>query len=374
MRALLLEDRKENPHVKEELLQISRIIGYDIVDTVRIRRTNGYYKISDYKINELKEKAEKYDAVKIIIEPALPPSQKLRIIKGTGREVLDRVAVILELFDMHAGSMEARLQIELARMRHTLPLIREIVNQAKRGEMPGFLAGGAYAVDKYYLYMKRKIASTRRKLEEIRRKRDVTRKRRKALGRPTIALVGYANAGKTTIFNRLTGYKKPVGDKLFTTLTPKTGRMAEKTGAFLIDTVGFIIDVPPTIIEAFYSTLEEIVYADALFFIIDSSENWETVLTRIKEGAKTLSNIDSLYKPVYFVLNKIDLIDKIRLKRLEDNVRLWGEKYLPETKGIISVSGKKGWGIVKLVKTIWEITGSRRLFYESVTGKRETRE
>ena len=274
--------------------------------------------------------------------------------KETRSEVTDRIMIILEVFEKHAGSKEAKLQIELARTKHLMPLMREIINNAKRGELPGFLAGGVYAIDKYYLFMKKKAAKIKRELEYIRRKRGVTRVRRNLLGLPTVSIIGYANAGKTTLFNNLTGYEKPVGEKPFTTLLPKTGRIKGGKKILLIDTVGFIVKVPPEIIEAFYSTLEEIVYSKLLYFVLDASEDSNIIIKRVNEAAATLGHIGALYKPLIIVMNKKDLLNPKLIMEKKKRIMKESIEKLPNTINIIPVSAEKKLGLEKLVNETWK--------------------
>ncbi len=375
MKKIILVKGKNTAKIQhEELVSLLTILGYKIAETVTLRSSRKGYKLTEYKIEEIKNKAEETRAERIILEPNIPPSQQLKLVKAVKKDVIDRITVILEVFNEHAGSKEAKLQIELARLKHSLPILKELVNQTKKGEMPGFMAGGAYAIDKYYSHTRKKIAEIKRQLEKIREKREITRTKRKRLGLPTVALIGFANAGKTTIFNQLTGYKKPTGEKLFTTMTPKIARTSKTPQILLIDTVGFVTNVPPEIIEAFYSTLEEIRYADLLLFIIDITEDTETIEYRIKEASKTLANLDSLYKPVIIVFNKTDLASDKEITEKITKLQKHINKYLPNTITITKASGNTSEGLEELVDEIWRYLKSIQAYSESGTAPKEIKE
>lgn len=249
-----------------------------------------------------------------------------------GVEVLDKVMLILKIFQMHAGSREAVLQIELARLLHELPLIREWIRRSKLGELPGFLGGGRYAIDFQYEHVRRRIVKIRRELEELRKRRNIEHEKRRHSGWIHVAIIGYTNAGKTTLFNALTNLSKPTGDEMFTTLTPKSYAIAVcrdmlNTRVVLVDTIGFIKDLPIEIIEAFRAVLEEIRNADILLFVIDVSKNLNAIHNEIESVLKVLQNVGFEGKPMIIALNKLDLVNTnndISLHNLSEEIH----KYL----------------------------------------------
>lgn len=272
--------------------------------------------------------------------------------KKTKADVMDRTTLLLEVFEVNAGSREAKLQIEVARYKHEIPLLREILNRSKRGELPGFMSGGTYAIDRYYKQVRKAIARARKELEEIRKRRSVIRERRKKVGLPSAAIVGYANAGKTTLFNVLTGSNKAVGPIPFTTLSPKISRHISLP-LLLVDTVGFVLNVPPEIVEAFYGTLEEIKEADALIFTLDISEEDEVLEEQIKQAAETFSNLDSIYKPIVIAANKIDSVSEIEFKEKEGFINEQASSLFPQYLGIQPISALKRIGIEKVEEKVW---------------------
>lgn len=297
--------RKYKNYYDEEL-SLVKTVYTKIEDIFYVRKPNPKYYIPFNKIEELK----KDNIRKIIIMDRLKPIQLINLTRETGKEIIDRILLILEIFSQHAGSLEAKLQIELANLKHRLPLIKEAIRYAKLGELHGFLGAGRYGYEKYYTMLRMREARIREEIKKLRKTRMIRRLRRMKLGFPHVAIVGYTCAGKTTLFNKLTNNNKPVGPEPFTTLSPKSSRITiEDLEIILIDTVGFIRDLPHEIIEAFYATLEEINYADIVIHILDVSKPLTRIIKDLIESKKILSEIGFHGKPVITVLNKIDLIN-----------------------------------------------------------------
>ena len=299
------------------------------------------------KLSDLKDIIENisgngYGITKLVIYDTLFPRQAVNLMRELKVDVVDKIMLILEIFALHAGSKEAKLQIEMARILHQLPLIREWVRRAKIGELPGFLGPGAYAIDKYYQHLKRRLARIRRELSILRARRELERSRRRALGFPHIAITGYANAGKTTLFNKLTNEHKPVGPEMFTTLSPKAKR-ADINGvsAIVVDTVGFVRNIPAEIIEAFYATLEEVSSSDVALLVLDSSESVDAVLSKLRSSLNTLAKIGYVGKPLVIALNKIDLCSD-EGRQVEDAVRKTVPEIYPWKWSVVRISALKG--------------------------------
>jgi len=253
-------------------------------------------------------------AEKIIFGNDLKVIQIYNLAKATNVEVIDRFQLILEIFVKRASTKEAKLQIELARLQYELAHAREKVRLAKMGEQPGFHGLGKYEADVYYNEIKRRIHKIQEKLKEIRRLRQVHRARRAELGLSLISLAGYTNSGKSTLFNALTREEVLTGPEVFTTLSTTTRVMdifGEK--AFITDTVGFIERLPITLIEAFYSTLEEITCSDLILLVVDISETIDEVMRKIASSLDALRKIDAMGIPMIVALNKIDLLSKDEL-------------------------------------------------------------
>jgi GTP-binding protein HflX len=285
----------------------------------QVRKPDPRYQIGAGKVKELAELVKETGAQKIIFDNRLKPVQAYNLAKATGVEVIDRFQLILEIFARRAATTEAKLQIQLARLKYELTHAKEKVRLARMEEQPGFMGLGAYEVDVYYETVKRQLQSIRRKLGKIRRKRFLHRERRIELGFPLISLAGYTNAGKSSLFNALAEEEVPVDDSLFTTLSTTTRLVEFSRKKFLLtDTVGFIDRLPLTLIEAFHSTLEETVYSDLILLVVDVSEPLSLVEKKLSCCLETIERIGASGIPIITALNKIDLQPETEVqKRLE---------------------------------------------------------
>src|SRR6266571_4667808 len=206
---------------------------------------------------------------------------------GLALDVLLRV--LLELFAQRASSREGKLQVELALLQYEVPLLREWIHEADVGERPGFMAGGELRVEAYYETVKRRIKKIRDELESIRRERAVRRSVRKERGYHLVALAGYANAGKSSLLNVLADERVLVDDRMFSTLATTTRSLTgTRKRVLLTDTIGFVDGVPFWMVEAFNATLEEILQADLVLLLVDSSDSKDEILRRARLAARTL--------------------------------------------------------------------------------------
>jgi len=302
---------KRDSHALPEAVTLAETAGYQIARVWKSRYPN---RVGRGLIAEIASHAEQ-DRPSVIIFYGNPqPSAVYKLMLETRTRVIDRVQLILEIFVKHAGSREAMLQIEMARIKHELPLVRELIRRSKMGELPGFLGPGRYAIDSYYRHLTSRLAKLRRELEKLRKLRSARIETRRHAGMLHVAITGYASAGKTTLFNKLTGLSKPTGPEYFTTLHPKHYRVrVSGRDVVFIDTVGFIRDVPPSIIEAFYSTLEEVASSDSIIFVVDISEDFQSIREKLLAGFETLSRIGAIGKPIIIAANKIDLLSEDEL-------------------------------------------------------------
>lgn len=295
----------------DELAELVKTLGAETVGsmTVVLREINPRFHIGSGKADELREAASAAGADAIIFDTPLGPSQQRNLEKLCGMKVIDRQEVILDIFAKRAGTKEAVLQVELARFKYFLPRLTGAWTHLSRQHGGGTLARGEgekqIELDKRELRMK--IAELESELEYVRSRRGVQRKNRIRNKVPSGAIVGYTNAGKSTLLNTLTGSDVMAEDKLFATLDPTTRRMIlpDKTELVLTDTVGFIRKLPHSLVEAFKSTLEEAVLADFIVLVFDISNpqvcsHWETVLS-------VLDELGAGGKPMLTVFNKIDL-------------------------------------------------------------------
>lgn len=288
----------------------------------QVRKPDSRYQIGVGKVKELADLVKETDAQKIIFDNPLKPVQAYNLAKITGVEAIDRFQLILEIFARRATTKEAKLQIQLAKLRYELTHAKEKVRLARMEEQPGFMGLGAYEVDVYYETVKRQIQTIREKLKRIRKKRILHRQRRTELGFSSISLAGYTNAGKSTLFNALTEEEVPVDNALFTTLSTKT-RLVEfsKKKFLLTDTVGFIDRLPLTLIEAFHSTLEETIYSDLILLVVDVSEPISIIEKKLSCCLETIERIGASGIPIITALNKIDLLRETEIRYKLENLK-----------------------------------------------------
>ncbi len=256
----------------------------------------------------------------IVIDGTLKPSQHHFLEMKFQKECLDRPGVILRIFSDHAHTPEAIAQVTLAELRYEMPFLREWVHKAKSGERPGFLAGGAYATDVYYEHAKSQARRIEETLREISRQREITRTKRREGGYSLISLSGYTNAGKSALMNKLCSSAVEVDPRLFSTLATTTRKVIGVSGNVLMsDTVGFIKDLPPELIKAFNSTLEEIFFADLILLVFDSNDPIDQIISKVKDSLSILRpNTEG--REIVLVGNKVDLISDEREERIRKEV------------------------------------------------------
>ncbi len=354
----------------EEAYMLIKTVGLEVVETFYIRKPNPRYYISLYTSKKIRELIENDSISRVIIYDLVKPRQIINLTKELRVEIWDRTRLILEIFSIHAGSKEAKLQIELAKIKHELPLIREYIRQAKITELPGFLGPGRYAVDAYYRMLRSREAMIRRKLSKLKNQRINRIKNRRNMGFTHVAITGYTSAGKTTLFNLLTSEQKPTGPEAFTTLHPKTKRAIIKGKDILFtDTVGFIRSVPVEIIEAFHATLAEIIFSDLVLLVIDSSDSDSDVLEKLETSITTLKKIGLTGTPIVIALNKIDLISPSEVLRKKELIENYTTAFYSLVTDVVPVSALRGDGLDLLREVLW-----RRLFtsIEYKTGTKYT--
>ncbi|UCE29068.1 MAG: GTPase HflX [Candidatus Bathyarchaeota archaeon] len=307
---------RSEPSSLDELQSLAESAGYAVTDSLeQITEPNPRYQIGLGKAKELAELIAENKIEKTIFDNELKPVQAYNLAKETGVEAIDRFQLILEIFAKRASTLEAKLQIQLAKLQYELPRAKEKVRLARMSEQPGFRGLGQYEIDVYYETVKREISGIREKLRKIRIKRQLHRTRRVELGFSSVSLAGYTNAGKSSLFNALAEVAVPVDTGLFTTLSTTT-RVIEFSNrkVLLTDTVGFIDRLPLTLIEAFQSTLEEAIFSDLILLVVDASETADVIESKLSCCLDTIQKIGATQVPIITVLNKIDLLspDEVR--------------------------------------------------------------
>lgn len=356
---VLIVSKKNSVYI-DEAYMLAQTLGLNVTQTYIVKRPNPNYYISLHISRKIQELIDSDNINLVVIYDDVKPRQIVNLMKELRVEIWDRTRLILEIFSLHAGSKEAKLQIELARIKHEIPLIKEYIRQAKLKELPGFLGPGRYAIDAYYRMLRSREAIIRRKLKELKNRRISRIKNRKEQGLLHIALTGYTSAGKTTLFNTLSGERKPTGPEAFTTLHPKVKRIhVNGIDAVISDTVGFIRDVPVEIIEAFHATLAEIVHSDIIILVLDASDKDPDMIEKLELSLNILRRIGVSGKPILIALNKIDLLESYdEIARKAKVVEGISKQIYNNIQSVIPISALKKVNIDHLRKELWEVLSS----------------
>ncbi len=305
-----------------ELRELARTAGVETVDELvqhRSRPDPRSY-VGKGKLDDLKRAFGEAAADVLIVDDELQPSQQRLLENALQARVVDRTQLILDIFAQHAVSAEGKLQVELAQLEYNLPRMRGMWQHLERlGGGVGTRGPGETQLETDRRIARRRVALLKRRLVELSRQRDTRRKSRRRSQTPTVALAGYTNVGKSTLLNALTDAEVSVDDRLFETLDPTT-RSFEHDGRryLLTDTVGFIRRLPHQLVEGFAATLEETLVSDLVLHVADASVSEERLHEMIDAVDGVLEEIGALELPVELVLNKIDMVDSLTRRRLEN--------------------------------------------------------
>lgn len=300
------------------------------------------------KLEELKNAAEGLQADMVVFDDELSPVQLRNISDFLNIKVLDRSMLILDIFAMRAKSGEGKLQVELAQLKYRLPRLRGFgVEMSRTGAGIGTRGPGETRLESDRRHIRRRISALEEEIQNLKKHRTLIRDRRKKDGVITAALVGYTNAGKSTLLNTLTGADVFAEDKLFATLDPTSRAITldDNRRILLVDTVGFIRKLPHHLIEAFKSTLEEAVVADVLLHVIDASG--EETDNQIAVVEHVLSDIGASGKPTVAVFNKCDKLSEYPVSAIKSDRAVY-------------ISAKTGTNIDKLIEAIAETAPGRK--------------
>ncbi len=297
----------------DELRSLASTAGAEVALTLRQSRNrpDSSTLLGSGKLRELEQAVEAVGADMVVFDQELSPSQQRNLENALGIKVLDRTALILDIFAIHAHSKEGKAQVEMAQLRYSLTrLAGKGVELSRLGGGIGTRGPGETQLEVDRRRINARIKTLDRELSNLSRVRKLKRKRRERSSTPTFALVGYTNAGKSSLLNALTGSEVKVEDQLFSTLDPVTRRLElpGKRRAVLTDTVGFINRLPHQLVESFKSTLEEVAEADVLVHVMDASSR--ILEERIRAVESVLEEIGAGEIPAIKVLNKADLLDE----------------------------------------------------------------
>ncbi len=354
----LPRDRQSNASESlRELRELARTAGATVVGSTTQRRSRPVSStyIGSGKVQEVAEECRRLNANTVLLDDELTPSQQRNLENLLGLKVIDRTALIIDIFAMGARSREGRLQVGLAQMEYLLPRLAGQWNHLERLEGAiGTRGPGETQLETDRRLVRRRITKLTNDLKTVRKQRSLYRRRRRRSGIPTVALVGYTNAGKSTLMRSLSGTETYIGDKLFATLDPLTRRvhLTKDRTILLNDTVGFIQKLPTQLVVSFRATLEELEEASLLIHVVDishpqASEQAEIVNITLKDLG--LENCLRLT-----VLNKIDLLtnrdgEVVKNEELAQEV-LSHAGQVPANIG--AISAETGGGIEKLRETI----------------------
>lgn len=347
IRDVLWDTTEESMHELGELVKTAGgiVVGEMIQNKADIE-TATY--MGEGKLEELKTAVIDLEADVVVFDDELSPVQMRNVSDFLEVKVLDRSMLILDIFAMRAKSGEGKLQVELAQLKYRLPRLRGFgVEMSRTGAGIGTRGPGETRLESDRRHIRRRIGALEEEIKELKKHRGLIRDRRKKDGVITAALVGYTNAGKSTLLNTLTNAEVFAEDKLFATLDPTSRAITldDNRKILLVDTVGFIRKLPHHLIEAFKSTLEEAVVADVLLHVIDASG--EEMDNQIAVVEQVLSDIGAVGKPVIAVFNKCDRLEEYPVTAIKNDKAVY-------------ISAKNKININKLIEAVAEVAPGRK--------------
>src|SRR6195256_4982379 len=338
----------------DELRELASSAGAEVVDTVtqKLQRPTAPYYIGKGKAESIKDSFQHRQVTSVIFDDELSPAQGRNLENLLSRKVLDRTQLILDIFAQCARSREGRLQIELAQLQYLLPRLTRMWHHLSRqtGGI-GTRGPGETQLEVDRRRVQDRIARLERELEGVRKVRNVQRQGRKRHQWPVAAVVGYTNAGKSTLLNLMTGADVLAVDKLFATLDPTTRSftLPNKQRVLLTDTVGFLRNLPHTLIESFKATLEEVSEADLLIHVVDL--NHPRVDEQMAAVDSIIKELDAFGKQTLIVFNKIDLLENPDLASI----------YCRRFPGSVAISARTGQSIDQFVDALESALSAWRL-------------
>jgi len=338
----------------DELAELANSAGAEVVDTViqKLQKPTAPYYIGKGKAEEIKHSFQDREVTSVIFDDELSPAQGRNLETLLARKVIDRTQLILDIFAQRARSREGRLQIELAQLQYLLPRLTRMWDHLSRqtGGI-GTRGPGETQLEVDRRRVQERIVRLERDLEAVRKTRAVQRQGRKRHQWPVAAVVGYTNAGKSTLLNLLTGADVVAENRLFATLDPTTRSfvLPNKQRVLLTDTVGFLRKLPHTLIESFKATLEEVSEADLLIHIVDLSHPRVDDQMEAVEGVT--KELDAFGKQTVIVFNKIDKLQNREL----------AETYTKRFPGSVAISARTGEAVNNLVQALQDALSAWRL-------------
>jgi GTP-binding protein HflX len=341
----------------EELAELARSAGAEIRDRILQARpaADPATLVGSGKVEEIRERAAASEADTIIFDHDLTPTQLRNLERRLTAKIVDRTQLILDIFAARARTAEGQLQVELAQLNYLLPRLSGRGAQMSRlGGGIGTRGPGETQLETDRRRIGARVAKLKSEIERVRATRGVQRSQRQAVPLSTISLVGYTNAGKSTLFNRLTGAGVLADARMFATLDPTVRQIRLPSGRRVLvsDTVGFIRNLPTTLVEAFRATLEEVTAAALLLHVVDAAS--PVVGEQTAHVLKLLEEIGAERTPQILVLNKSDLLPEAERRQASETIthRLLGETARQNATHAVSISARTGEGLSNLIETI----------------------
>lgn len=358
-----VDDHDDTEQSLDELRELVKTAGAEEVGRVIQNREQIHpvTYVGKGKLEEIKELLWELDATGIVCDDELTPVQMKNLSEALDTKIMDRTLVILDIFAGRASTSEGKIQVELAQLKYRQSQLAGSGKALSRlGGGIGTRGPGEKKLELDRRLIKDRIAQLNRELKEVKRHRELTREQRKQNHMPVAAIVGYTNAGKSTLLNKLTDANVLEEDQLFATLDPTTRNRKLPSGQEILmtDTVGFIRKLPHHLIQAFKSTLEEAKYADMILHVVDASNpQKEEQMFVVYE---TLRNLEVMNKPVITVFNKMDRLEEETLIR-----DFQADK-------IVQISAKTGEGLDKLMEAVEDVLREQKIYIERVYSYQES--
>lgn len=352
----------------DELEDLAKTNGFTVIDRVvqKLDKIDRNTFVGSGKLMEIVERAEEIDADFLIFDGELSPAQTRGIAQATDMKVSDRVSVILSIFADHARTDEGKIQVELAYCRYRLTqLTGRGVELSRLGGGIGTRGPGETALEQDRRVIRKRMSVLRRELKRMEERRERSRSLRDRRHVMTAAIVGYTNAGKSTLLNKLCDETLDAGDRLFMTLDPTARRLDIREGLslILVDTVGFIRDLPTFLYDAFRATFEEAASADLILLVADVSD--PEAAMHIEVVQKQLNELDAGSIPVLYILNKTD---RMRPDSYHDVMMLLRNEKAPQ---ILQISARTGDGLDRLLSSLADFVEDTLLEYRAVIPYKE---
>jgi GTP-binding protein HflX len=334
-------------HSLDELARLAETAGGEVVGTVTQKRDrpDPVYYVGKGKAHEIRGLVSELHADLVLVDADITPGQEHNLEDATGAGVLGRSAIILDIFAMRARSAEGKLQVELAQLNYLLPrLTGKGTALSRLGGGIGTRGPGETKLSVDRRHIRKRLGLLKRAVKRLESRRAIERQHRQEAGIPVAALVGYTNAGKSTLLNTLSGADVFVENRLFATLDPTVRRVSLPggRGVLFADTVGFIRNLPHQLIAAFHATLEEVVEADVLVHVVDASH--PQMEDQIEAARRVLASLHSATKPTITAFNKVDQVPDVG----------WLRERMERDRDAVAVSGLTGEGLDDLLQAVGE--------------------